>query len=57
MMEKMATTFYLVLILLCVAFCVIWFNVEYNAVKKYYPDITPWEYFVLQQKLRITPED
>jgi len=32
-----------------------WTQAEFNAVKKYYPDLTMWEYFILNDKLRITP--
>jgi len=31
-------------------------NAQYQAVKKYYPSLTIWEYLILQDKLRITPE-
>lgn len=31
-------------------------NVEYQAIKKYYPSLTLWEYFFLKDKLRITPD-
>jgi len=32
-----------------------WTMAEYEAVKKYYPNLTMWEYFILNDKLRITP--
>jgi len=28
---------------------------EYEAVKNYYPDLTFWEYFLISDKIRITP--
>jgi hypothetical protein len=34
-----------------------WFNAEYEAVRRYYPGLTKWEYFILQNKIRIVPDD
>jgi hypothetical protein len=32
------------------------FTAKYEAVKKYYPNLTVWEYVLLEDRLRITPE-
>ncbi len=44
--------------LLCVFIYIgYWFaQEEYKAIKKYYPELTFWEYFILHDKLRITPD-
>jgi len=30
---------------------------EYEAIKKFYPNLTFWEYVLLHNKLRITPNE
>lgn len=32
-----------------------WFDVQYKAILKYYPGMSRWEYFMLQDKIRVTP--
>lgn len=41
----------IIFLILAAASC----NVEYNALRKFYPDLTFSEYLILQDKLRITP--
>lgn len=50
------TLFTLIIALLIVLW---WFtfNAEYEAVRRYYPGLTKWEYFFLGDKIRITPDD
>lgn len=33
-----------------------WINIQYQAVKKYYPNMTFMEYLILEDKIRITPD-
>ena len=42
-------------IALFIALC--WFESQYAAIRKYYPGMSRWEYFMLQDKIRITPKD
>lgn len=32
------------------------FEIEYEATRKYYPTLTRWDFVILQDKLRITPD-
>lgn len=33
-----------------------WFNENYQATRKYYPEMSMWDYMLLSDKLRITPQ-
>ena len=49
--------FKMILLMIGLVIALWWFNAEYEAVSRYYPSLTKWEYFILQNKIRIIPED
>ena len=55
MLRSMTLTFYGVMLLLALVFGYLYTQAEYEAVKKFYPDLTFWDYIILGDKLRITP--
>jgi len=40
-----------------VVWCTVSVELQYQAVKPYYPNMSRWEYFLLSEKLRITPDE
>ena len=57
MFEDMIRPIKWVVIMLALVFAVWFFETQYQAVRKYYPGMSRWDYFILQDKLRITPEE
>ena len=43
-------------ILMAIVFFMAIFEIKYQSIKKYYPTISRIEYFILSEKLIITPE-
>lgn len=44
------------LVMMCCVGAFWLFNENYQAVRKYYPEMSMWDYFILSDKLRITPQ-
>ena len=53
----MLTTLKWFLAIVIIILMAIAYNLEFKAAQKYYPDLTLWEYSLLQDKLRITSKD
>jgi predicted membrane protein len=54
--RSIAYCFYGLLLFLALVFGYLYTQAEYEAVKKFYPDLTFWDYVILGDKLRITPK-
>ncbi len=57
MIEWILRPLYLTMIVVGVLMCVWWAEMQYQAVRGYYPGVGRWEYVLLYDKLRITPHD
>ena len=44
---------FIIFVILAITAC----NIEYQALRKFYPDLTFKDYLILHDKLRITPGD
>jgi predicted membrane protein len=55
MLKTFAYSFYGLLLFLALVLGYLYTQAEYEAVKKFYPDLTFWDYVILGDKLRITP--
>ena len=55
MSRSFIVTFYLIVAVFTMLFGYLYIQIQYEAVKKFYPNLTFWECAILGSKLRITP--
>ncbi len=56
MVRWLTYTAYAVILLVMLVFGYLYAQAEYEALKKFYPELTFWEYMVLDRRIRITPD-